>query len=72
MPRLWRYVYGVASICAGFSIWRVAGAGEWETVIGLVVISVAGGLAVFAAYGWDAVVIAIHKAEKAQLSDDEL
>ena len=72
LSRLWRYVYGVTAICVGFSIWRLVGYGDVETVAGLVVIAVTGGLATFAAYGWDAVVTAIHKAEKAESADESL
>lgn len=72
MSRLWRYVWGVSSICVGFSIWRLVGLGDVESVVGLVVIALVGGLATFAAYGWDAVVNAIHKAEKAESVDESL
>ena len=71
MSKLWRYVYGVTAIIVGFSIWRWA-AGDWQAVVGLGVISVVGGLAVFAAYGWDYIVTTVHKAAMAELTDDEL
>ena len=72
MPRLWRYVYGVASINVGFAIWQFVGEQDWVTVAGLATISAAGGLAVFVAYGWDGVVNAVSKARKAEAADDEL
>ncbi len=70
LHRLEAYVYGVACILGGFALWHLQVNG-WHAVLGLTVIAVVSGLAVFAAYGVDWVVAMIRKAWKAErLLDD--
>lgn len=75
LPRLWAYRIGVFCIWTGFALWRLL-AGDWVTVVGLAVISVACGYAV-ALYWWideqlEAIGLDSRKAKRAErmLRDD--
>ena len=65
------YIYGVASILLGFTLWRLLNL-DWETPVGLFAICCAGGSMVIGAYRIDAWVRAIRKARKAEAIDEEL
>ncbi len=71
MSRLGRYAYGVSAIITGFAIWRIP-LGDWQTPAGLLLISMVGGAAVWAAYKADHVKIRMSQAAKAESVDDEL
>lgn len=71
LDRIPTYIYGVVSILAGFALWRVLNL-DWETPLGLVGISSAGGLIVILAYKVDGWVLAIRKARKAEATDADL
>ena len=76
-----RYVYGVASIVAGFTVWRLvfglglvlAGLADWSILVhelripgGLLVISAAGGAAVVWGYHRDTVARKMRQAERGE------
>lgn len=71
LSRIGAYVYGVMAILAGFGGWRLLN-GDWVSVVGLVVIVVAGGATVVGAYWVDGAVLALRQARKVEATDDEL
>ena len=71
LSRISAYIYGVLSILAGFTLWRLLNL-DWETVVGLMIICCTGGATVVLAYRIDGWVLAIHQAGKAEATDDEL
>lgn len=71
LSRIRAYQYGTVAIWLGFSLWRSL-VGDWQTVVGLAVISLAGGVMVILAYRVDQVVQRVRQAEKAEAVDDEL
>lgn len=68
--RFERYIYGAASIIAGFCLWRLT-SGDWITPLGLVLISIAGGITTLAVYRADEVARRIEQAEIAEALHDE-
>jgi hypothetical protein len=71
LDRISAYVYGVLSILAGFTLWRLLNL-DWETVVGLVIICCAGGGMVVLAYKIDGWVLAVRQARKAEATDADL
>ncbi len=69
--KLRNYALGTAAIVAGFALARLL-VGDWVTVVVLVTIAAAGGLAVVCAYGIDTLVKGLARAEMARRADDEL
>ncbi len=65
------YIYGVASILVGFTLWRLLNL-DWETVVGLMIICCTGGLTVILAYRIDGWVLAIRQARKIEATDADL
>lgn len=65
------YVYGVSSISAGFTLWRLLG-GDWQSVVGLAIIAVVAGGVVVLAYWIDELSQNVRQAKMAGGSDDEL
>lgn len=72
LERIPAYVYGVVSLFAGFTTWRLLLSLDWQTPLGLAVICAVGGLAVILAYRIDDLVKRLRKASKAESTDDEL
>ena len=54
LTRIEAYVYGGASLWLGFAVWRLLN-GDWETIVGMLAIDVAGWVAVVGAYRLDEV-----------------
>lgn len=71
LSRIRCYVYGTASIWAGFALWRALN-GDWITFTGLLVIAGVGGATVKGAYKLDEWVRQIRQSRKAAAADDEL
>lgn len=71
LTRIEAYVYGGASLWLGFAVWQFLN-GDWESVVGMIVIDVAGWLAVVGAYKLDGIVRRIRQAHNAEVVDDEL
>ena len=71
LSRIQAYIYGTASILAGFAVWRLA-KGDWLTPAGLAIIAVAGGVTVKAAYTADDVTKRVSQARMAEAADDDL
>lgn len=71
LNRIEAYIYGVASIIAGYATWRFLNH-DWRTVLGLATIAIIAGLTVVIAYKIDGFVIAIRQADKARNCDEEL
>jgi len=71
LARIQRYTYGTTFILLGFSLWRGLN-GDWVTPVGLLGISIAGGLTVIFAYKVDKYILELRKASKATAADDEL
>jgi MFS family permease len=69
--RIRNYSYGTASIIAGFAVWRLP-AGDWVSVVGLLLIAIVGGLVVIGAHEADRTQQQIRQARMAGMSDDEL
>jgi hypothetical protein len=65
------YILGVAGIVAGFALWRLP-QGDWLTVVGLLAITLVGGLVTLAVRGVDRVAQALRREEMAERCDDEL
>jgi hypothetical protein len=71
LPRLKAYEYGTASILAGFALWRLLNL-DPVAVLGFGVIATVGGAVVHLAYYVDDVVLAVRKAHKAEIIDQEI
>lgn len=71
LTRVEAYIYGVASLFAGFALWRGLN-GDWLGPVGLLVICLVGGLTVILAYKWDGFVLRVRQARKVEGLDDEL
>lgn len=71
LSRIQTYIYGVSTILAGFTTWRLLNR-DWQTPVGLLTIAVAGGAAVVGAYWIDDLVLRVRQAEKATRGDNEL
>jgi len=65
LDRIPAYIYGVISIILGFATWRLLN-GDWQTPIGLFLISCAGCSVVWLAYRIDGWVLSIRQARKAR------
>jgi len=71
LTRIEAYVYGGSSLWLGFAVWRLLN-GDWETVVGMLAVDVAGWAAVVGAYKLDGIVRRIRQAHNAEVVDDEL
>jgi len=71
LPRVQAYVWGVAAILLGFTVWRVLNH-DWQTPAGLLIITVVGGVTVVGAYRIDGMVRLARQGHKAAGCDDEL
>jgi hypothetical protein len=71
LHKLGAYVYGVGSILAGFMLWQLQN-GNWQPVLGLLVIVVVSGIAVFLAYGLDWLILRVRQSWKAEADDPDL
>ena len=69
--RLWRYVYGVGFIYAGFCVWRLPQQ-DWIAPLGLAAIIGSGGGLVLFLYWWDNLIHEARKGKKAEAVDDDL
>ena len=71
-PRLlMRYFLGTGILFVTFAFWRAFN-NDWWTALGLAAIDGLSGIAVAAAYGWDAMVGRIRQAKMVEEADDEL
>ena len=65
LRRLQAYVYGVAAILAGCTIW-LGMHGEWLILAGVVGIAAAGGIVTCLTYWLDDIITRLRKADKAE------
>ena len=70
LPRLWAYAYGVLSIGAGIALW-LGVSGQYTVLAGIVVIALAGGIAVVLAYQVDGIVLLIRMGRRAERMLDD-
>ena len=65
LTRIQAYIYGTASIQAGFTVWRLLN-GDWLTALGGWVIAIAGGTVVLLAYRRDCQVLTQRQARRVE------
>ena len=71
LTRLQAYVYGLASVLIGLTIWKGT-VGDWITVAGLWILSLIAGCSVVGAYKLDELIVAARKGHKAEAADARL
>ena len=71
LPLLWKYTYGTCSIVAGVAVWLLV-SGQCAIMLGVTLITLAGGIAVIAAYQIDHVVWLMRMGWKADQMADRM